>query len=152
MNTTTASIRRRAATALATLTLAVGASAASASATAPAPTGIARTLSMSGRIVDASTQRGIAGLQVTVHSLDNDQKWTGTTDSRGYFLITNLKTEEFELYVQPTVAYCGGYLRTDVLNTYLAFDATLSSVSWNSLLAQDQGIIADFPHIGGHPC
>ncbi|HNJ98605.1 MAG TPA: carboxypeptidase-like regulatory domain-containing protein [Ilumatobacteraceae bacterium] len=143
MKTTT--IRRLTAAALACAALSIGATAADTSAAA-------RVQVMSGRIVDAKSLAPVAGLQVVIRSVPSGRVWTATTDNRGYFSASGLLLDEFEVYVRPSLTYCGGYVWDDWGDVFPALDARLSNVDWNSWSAENLGTIGAYVRIAGRAC
>ena len=143
MNTT---IRRLTAAALACATLTIGATAS----VHAAPSG--RVQTMTGRIVDAKSLRGIAGLQVVVHSVPSGQEWVVVTDRNGYFSASGILLDEFDVYVRPSLSYCGGHVAVDYFNLFPALDAFLSNVDWNSWSAEDLGTVGAYVRVAGRAC
>jgi hypothetical protein len=56
-----------------------------------------------GRVYDATSNAGVAGVVVTVDTLD-----TATTDAQGHYQIPNIPLGEYDLVVGPVTGYTVG--------------------------------------------
>ncbi len=111
-----------------------------------------RVQTMSGRVVDAKSLRPLSGLQVVVRSVPTGREWVAVTDARGQFRANGVLLDEFEVYVRPSLGYCGGYVWDDFFDVYPALDARLSNIDWNSWSADYLGTIGAFARVAGRAC